>query len=694
MVRDMFPSAHIDTRHRRSAGQPQPLFSLRGTVIDEDSAAIPGAIVRVKDQLTGDIVALTVADESGNWFADALGMGAYEVDARFGAWNATSTAIVQPAAAGTVLLKLQTEGIPANITSSTADGSWRPQWDTRFANYVRPAGPRLVWNAWADAETGEQYEAVPFLSPRQDFVVTLDLASTGYALSGERTPSVEVSNEFQKNVAQWAQTATDTITLKVKFLADQNIFNVHQDDSLDELKIDISKARAVPPNPPTMEELRDVGSGLGPYTLGRVRAHITTGNNPGWGYLTATMWAKGRPIEQVTVKLCVSNSLAESKTDCPSGTSSRMTTGFIGIDTLKAVSEDVRGVDVGIMLIAQSPENVFGVMSTVEPEAFVSWELVGGQERIVAFLEASMRFILDHATTDKALERYGDDLFRVLVPPIPAGRPEAPDNEKARRLFEQLFVESDQRKSVSFRSQKDLLPIFFPIGLTRVKQKFIGDVANVQMPLPVEIYGRHEGCLDKWALVTPPPTGIDTALRIIRTRGSRMVTKWKDMVALHHTDLEKFGEWLSGKDEPNGAALFLVGHHNHEDAFFFDPNKPLSAASIGKSFTTPSVAFLNGCGVTGTPGMGWITQLNYQGVSTIVATVGDVEAEMAADFMNCVDEVLADNAGMSVATLYGKSLDCLDAPISKWGPRRHKFLLLGDGDVQVCRPTKPLPQTQ
>jgi hypothetical protein len=546
----------------------------------------------------------------------------------------------------------------------------------------------LVWNLWVATAPGPKFSPIKTLKPNANYLVVLDLSGLSYATQDSNVLAAYATERFQAEFDSWLgiQDLPD-LALDVTLVSIDGGLSIVGRNT-ETMVLDLERARAFSPKrgtrqpTPTMKEV----ARLHPeFQFGRVVFNLETGAKQGRRALAMSVWSQtGVPLEEIGFEVCIADSDQHYAERCGDAHGA-LTTNFVGIDSVRAAAENPSYPDLSLHVMAPFPDrSVAVVLKNNQSGDIFNWSLGLLPGQLEAQLLNAVRGAIDSAKDDAAMAAAGSALVNLLFTSESGEK-----GARAAKAFRMALTGAADSKPTLFVRGIGALPLVFPIQLMAFDDRFVAGMARVEMPLPIQLYGSNQPCIDAWTMVSPPPGVSDAALTRVREQASGYLEEW-EATTHHYSDLADFGTWI--KDGEDGEqALFFIGHHE-ADAFRFESEgRRLISSGIGRSFSAPSLAILNGCGTAASPGNDLVRRLNRMGMSGLVATAANIEAEMAGDFVECLDTTLiAGDQGSTLRDLYDGMLDCLsqkvDSKSRPWGARRFKYLLVGNGAIRVCRP--------
>lgn len=671
-------------------GVPQDVFpiTLRGLLSDdfrEPLRRVPfTVVVRDNGRRTG------TTDSQGEFSVTDITVrpGTYDVTIEVKGFEPTRVDVTVPAGARGATLRADAQ-LRRQSFSIVDDPSRPPP--------ARTDVPNLIWNAWAerqpDGVTTPSYRPVEVVGRRDTILVTLHLSGIEYGTSaGVVTQSAGA--EFRDKVKEWLGTDAQNIDLRAVLLADPAYFeNPYLRES--PLTVGLAKVRAFVPNPAVGKDVfatlrLDPEAG---FVFGHMSVGLKTRGRTGWAPMSIALWSSGRPIEEVPFAVCISSDLTKAASvACPEIRPARSTLG--GFDSLRSAIGQGSQPDVALH-VTSLPGNgeVFGVMAMRGVQSKIAWPIEGGIDELRKALAGPMFERFATADSDLRWLEAGKELRNLLFPD------DAP--EKPAEQFDTAVeaAVAAGRPSVYVRVlQTPAFPFVFPIGAIQTGEGLLGLKARMELPLPHQVYAAPGACVTQWALVAPPLGYDDDALKVAREVGDLAISTWAN-VSFPFDKMTDFGVWLQKKTpeltRPTG--VFVLSHHD-KDLLHFVKKDQIGFKSVSRAFPEPSIVVLNACGGARTSAQGFVNEFNKHGATSIVATITEVEADMAGEFTTCWGKEIADlpAGGSAVGDVFARVQKCLHdlqdgTGASRFGAKVLKYVLLGDGSTRLC-PAPKQPQ--
>ncbi|HYC44419.1 MAG TPA: hypothetical protein VED01_02945 [Burkholderiales bacterium] len=577
-----------------------------------------------------------------------------------------------------------------------------------------PGPPPLLWNAWAEP-LGQPYSPAKQLKPDTVYRVRVHMSAMAYGDAPAGVAASKVSDTARRQFDEWLTTLSDQneVELDALLIVDSAIFDTPAVVQK-KLRVNLTRLRAAdrfavldPQGPRPLEKLKN--NPQQPFVFGETDFQLRT-----WKKLptTATLapiaisvWSSAAgvpqmPIDEVAFALCISGAKCEGAYPAQYG--------YGGFDALRA-SQAENSPEAAIHLVELPTGAVFGVFRQKAEGKYYTWPLKRRLEDLRKGIENDL-----HAFRDGDYRRQvaaGSGLLRRLIP-------ESSDNEDASAAYTAFvsFVarhaknakpyDRDELPSIFFRiaSATRQEPAVWPLAAMAVRTSpdegwFLGRYFRIESPLTNQNYAGETGCLQDWQVVGPATTGT-TALarsklrlglddgfnrnRTLQIGGARVPIVDK---------MDLFERYLYGTSDvepapvsPAPVFLSVLSHHARDSVYFEQTEPPVHSSIIRRRFVAPSAVILNGCGTGLAGASGFIDALNRNGVHAAIATVADVEATMAGDFLACFVEQVRNgpDEGQPIGLLHTKTLRCMEA--KNYGPKVLVYGLLGNSGLRICKP--------
>ena len=565
--------------------------------------------------------------------------------------------------------------------------------------------PEMLWNAWADLPDDSKdqaqlsFEPQAFLLPNSRYLLALDLSGISYGTNEQGVFARVVDEPFKKEVARWLETSKNFVNLEVIVIPDRNYFLKSEKTSqilkfrLDKLrKLRTGEGITVEGNPFVVMKK----GGDPDFVFGRVIFPIQTAGLKGIGSIGLSLWVDGRPVEEMTVQLCIAT---DSTASVVCKDKRQLGFGLKGIDTIRLATESdgSEGQPAAALhfFAKDSDDFVIGLFrrNDVPDAAIVTWRLQKKANDLYAYLGDTQLHIFDTAYKDQ-FRYHGDELYKLLFPPSDLDE----DKTKARETFDE-FVEThirDARPASIFVRMVDPSldpPLLIPLGLMVVKGEFLGLHFRIDTPLKTQTYQPSSACQSHWVIVLPD--GGDGALAKVGEGVGPLVRNLFQAADQSFKNMIKFGDWIKMNGQDPATAVVITSHHD-KDQLSFGSGDSITSTSVVRRFSRPSLAILNGCGTAKPGAVDFIRKFNINGIDTVIATSTQVEGKMAGQFLECFMAQLEDpknlnNKTFTVSEAYFQALQCLSKQKSSerddaYGERVLVYSLFGNGNVRVCPP--------
>jgi hypothetical protein len=582
----------------------------------------------------------------------------------------------------------------------------------------RPVGPLLhfadpVWNVWAERSAPPSFKPSS-LQPGLDYSLVVNLAALHFReAEGEGVYSQDSSASF----AEWVTRNRDADSADVDLLVipDPRFLQV-QGDRTKTLHVDLKKIREAQKSGFTLNGspfayLRS-HNGEAPFSFGIQSFRLKTVSNAllGNAPVAISIWADGRPIDEVAVNLCIA---AKPQDSCPTSSAAERY-------SLRGVDLSGKGTlpDAALHLIERGSDvvGVFRCNSCAESKYF-SWT-IGQQadgwlaDRVSEVVQRLTPPIPDEEVQDR-FSQAGDNLYNYIFP-----NTQDAQEQEAEKVFASFFAsahavgagEDPSSLFVRLLSGRPNL-VLFPIALMRVplpdgSKEFLGFNVNVEAPLELQDYSTPAECISNWVLFVPPAGSDETLGDLVDARG--YVSQWIDTMTtscskcVFYSKPKDFSDWLLGNTQPNTAAsssqaLIILSQYKGNALFFnglVDNPPSVPSGSIRRNFATPSFAILDACGTAAPGGSEFIRSLNQHKVYSLISTSAAIPGAMGGRFLSTYMDLLSKHPDYTVSRLRYEAVKALSKPPSgnkPYGAQALLFTLVGNGGLRLCKPPGKTP---
>jgi len=562
-----------------------------------------------------------------------------------------------------------------------------------------------AWNVWAERSSTLSFRPGN-LQRGQDYTLVVNLAALQYRqFEGEGVYSQDSITSF----GEWLKRNADIDSADVTIVAipDQRYLQMLA-DHVKPFHIDLKKLRDVQERGFSLTQgsplasLRH-GNGEARFSFGiqsfplRVLPNAPLGNAP----LALSIWADGKPIDEVLVNLCVA---AKPEDVCPTSSAS---SGYSlrGVD----LSGNQKFPDAALHLIERGSD-VVGVFrcNSCTGGGYLSWTIGQQAEGWLANRVSEIVQQLTPPAPQNYFARSGDFLYNLIFP-----NSRDPDEMSAEKAFGNFFSaarakgSAEQPSSLFVRllSNKPNL-VLFPIGLMRVplpdgNKDFLGLSVNIEAPLELQEYSISSDCISNWVLFVPPesddlPNDLQQARYSARDWIDHMTTACPNCT---YTDPTKFSDWLledsSSVTLSAGQAVVVLSQYKNNGLFFVNSDNPPSvpSVSIRRRFAAPSFAILDACGTAAPGGSEFIRALNSHGVYSLISTSTAIPGRMGGEFLKIFMELLTKHPEYTISRARYDAVRELanmqtndKPPKPYYGPQALVFTLVGNGSLKLCPP--------
>jgi hypothetical protein len=578
----------------------------------------------------------------------------------------------------------------------------------------------LKWNAWIDriAEPFEpQRFLVPSLGARKDprYELTLHLGPLPYmALYGYEDAA---SPELQRDLAVLAGKRQQT-ALTLIIATDETVLEpVH---SIVDMKIDLERVAEWRRNPiawagDPMVYLAKGGKRT--FVFGEATIPLLV-KRAGPTTVGVAIWDEnGTPVDELKIRVCVEHSESSSKRMCGARPPRHMKPSTPDFAQMR----NDGGPEAALNVIGLGNSGVVGIFRRNDSHhaPFYVWRTQTMTEReFIAELQQIMNQFGDKRRDQKALAGIGKRLYDTLF--VTGER----DNDaalRAKEAFEEYagpylmtepsgmtapllyarllhdyeFETANRKRWVR---QTPLLPLAPANAGTENDPRFLGFHFRIETPLARRITVASQPCISQWQFVVPPLEPGE--FQYARGKLDESVPRWFERASVVE-DMSRFSDWMSeDKMDPDAAALMVLSHYGADGHKLAFGGKSLAAGAIKRSFLSPSIAVLNGCGSAPPESARFVDALNSAGVDAVIAARHEVANDMAADYFACLCQHVPESHAQDVPPLSAVHFDAiqclrqrLPAPLEDpYGAAALAYGLFGNGEMKLCQPAKP-PQT-
>jgi hypothetical protein len=556
-------------------------------------------------------------------------------------------------------------------------------------------GPQSYWNTWVTLATQIDSDPVAKLVPDVTYRLHLDLARLRYehAQVHAADPSPSVREALK---------GTNPFEFEIVIFPDPDVF-VKPKGTLWVRSMPVDPARPSTTEAPSSMKTPPRGQNASrDHELGYVSFELKTRRNvqkPMWGSVAISIWSNGRPVEELVTRHCVSPLVLEECATVDGDDDAE--TSSSGTNAIEAATRQRDVPDAGIHLVAVGDDSMWGIFRRRDQKLkdAVKWELDSAKT-----IRTNVATVLSSFVPGRDVGGLGRDLLSTLFPASSAAR-------KARQALEALVRKPpDQGNHVLV--VRSLPALAFPMALGTIDNKAIGNAFFVEQPLE-GVDGApaapENPCPMDWIGLRPAPenvvrTILDGTLHKARNRldgySDPMLVNLRAQAQHNFFDINAFASWMRAADDegpPKRVGLVLLSHHGEADHLSFGPLDRIPAASFVRPFARSSFAILNACGTGSPTAMGFVSALERENVSSIVATATEMQASMAVDFLHC----FAQEQGKLVSAapireVFKLAQECLRsleerAGNGPYGDSVFAYMLLGDPNVPVC-PLESLPE--
>jgi hypothetical protein len=530
------------------------------------------------------------------------------------------------------------------------------------------------------------------VKPNSPYVLNIHLALHRYQTEQGAITYREVDATLRQDLMKWVETTTaaqETITAVL--LIDPARFNgtalSEQTFVVDLAKLRLARQQGIPKLQGPLAQLVPLSA------LGKVQFDIATNAREGLATVSVSFWVRGRPVDELTIPLCVTSGPLPPECSDPHTISA----GLGGVDSLRVATQTISEPDLS-MVVLDRPEGAVGVMKGAKAgDPYLKWTMQRSAGELSQFLATTLSKPIGRATSEADLKRIGSDVANTLFPNV------SPEASQARARLEELaeraYKATPGRYSVFMRIVRGgPEPLIFPLGLMYLKGNFIGRYLRVESPLNVQTYADPKKCVARWVTLAPGASVVGATPPADKALDEAMVRAKAGLERLSHTPgyrgiptLREFGDWLRDETPETSLSLLTLSHHGDNLLSFVadgDQNAVTSAA-VAKKFSEPSVAILAGCSTAGAGASRFVAEFSLRGVSAVIVSTASVPAKLAGDLLACLADDVMTSGGEPLWDLYFHAQECAaekrpSAQSEAWGAETLRFALIGDGGVRLC----------
>lgn len=583
----------------------------------------------------------------------------------------------------------------------------------------------LSWNAWLQAQSSTRLRTsysnpVLLLEPATTYQVVLHLAPFSYGSEAGGIASAAIADSARKRLDEMLSEIppdVNELELDALILYDGSYYE-KPDSEIKPLKINVARLRAA-----TAGKRVDSSSVFDmlaknpeqSFVLGKVSFTIRTKpaadfpRDPLAGSIAISLWDKDRriPWDEVSFAVCAAPGTCVGVR--------RASFGFDGFDALRlSLGKQPPAPEGAIHLIELENHVLHGVFRHSGDPSYYTWPLAKPLREFQETVQSQLKNL--QSIGENGRRNAGEALLGQLFPEI--GNSRALEARKQFVKFVRPYLNAqpyaDEMPVLFFRiaGRQYVEPSLWPLPFISVNPDarsdgvFLGRYFRIESPLTNQNYGASN-CVSDWILVGPATEGVtlnarkkleariiygaDTNPRAIRIAGAelRMLDNMADFRTFIHgekDDDDELNANIQSLVNKSPALMHILSHHDSNRVYFTDGDGGVYSGQVRRTFAQPSAVILNGCG-TGQPGASdFIDRLNRAGIQAAIATVSEVEAEMAGDFLECFAKQIeeAPEEGLPIGIAYVKTLHCLD--LAGYGSKALNYSLLGNSGLKVCKP--------
>ncbi len=530
------------------------------------------------------------------------------------------------------------------------------------------------------------------VKPNSPYVLNVHLALHRYQTEQGAITYREVHETLRQDLMKWVDETTATQQpITAVLLIDPARFKgpalSEQTFVVDLAKLRQARLHGIPRLQGPLAQLAALSA------LGQVRFDIETNAREGLATVSVSFWVRGRPLDELTIPLCVTSGAVPPECSDPHTISA----GLGGVDSLRVATQTVYEPDLS-MVVLDRPEGAVGVMRGAEAgHSFLKWPIQRSATELSKFLATTLSKPIARATSEDDLRRIGTDVTNTLFPNV---SPEALQaRQRLEEVAERAYKDIPGRYSVFVRIVRNgPEPLIFPLGLVYLKGNFIGRYLRVESPLNVQTYADPRKCVARWVTLAPgaavagAPPPADKALdeAVVRAKaGLEMLSRTRGYRGIQ--TLPEFGDWLRDETPETSLSLLTLSHHGDNLLSFVadDERNAVTSGAVAKHFSEPSVAILAGCSTAGAGASRFVAELSLRGVNAVIVSTSSVPAMLAGDLVTCLAGDATTHGPEPLWDLYFHAQECAaekrPSPTSAaWGAETLRFALIGDGGVRLC----------
>jgi hypothetical protein len=579
-----------------------------------------------------------------------------------------------------------------------------------------------VWNVWAERSASPpSFKPLPKLLVNSSYSVIVDLSALVYgSLAGlySQTASKDLSQALDQNPDASA-------TIDVLSIPDEAFF------------VPLSPSQRVQPMVIDLAQMRKIrGDGFtltgtpfsfleshptAPFLFGRVAVRINTRSKIGNGNIALSIWSDQRPVDELSIPLCI---VQKETDDCPN--TPTVTSSFRGVSALNHGSFPSGALH----LVELTPDMLVGVFRcnacTQEVQRqYYTWRLGSSSAQLTHILANQVIPTFEgalekpQADQQKEFQKGGQALYNAIFSSDTGNNVPTPAENAFREFLASALTASQKDPKTSWTMFLRLLPtetdtVFsVPFDLMWAKlpdgtADFLGRYLKISTPLEIQDYTAAATCVSQWALLIPPASPdsrvVDSTMGLGLIEINDSVKAFKKIPAqvtvFDQSDaISAFDSWLGNSiEDPKAYGIMTLSHHTQDRLCFDDelcPNSSVLAGDIRRFVARPSVAILAGCGTARPGATEFIRKLNGHGVSAVIATSATVLAPMAGKFLEIFVRLLKEHSTDSSYTIDQAKFEAANelsrTPIAEGNPTTYGapafiFTFMGNGNLRLCTP--------
>jgi hypothetical protein len=595
-----------------------------------------------------------------------------------------------------------------------------------YSSIAPPSEP--FWNVWFESGDGNlTFQPITSASPGASLRLALDLSSLNLSSIISGGNGIAAHAAGANFLSRLESIKHETATLKILVVPSSNFFApVSGEDRVYSYEISLKKLRKAmasegfEDSAVALSELRRSGGDVEwnvaykSSLLQLLPENVLRKSQPAIATVALVFWIQDPtsglvPLGSISAGICV----AQDHGSCEStGTIVTTLNGLQQISAALQLSDsDASMSDAALHFVELDSSSMIGIFhcgacSDWKPDEFEAWPLTVSSQELVRQLHDTILDGLETADSyndDTAYARAGQALYDLLFGANDTARERfgefvqlARERAKTRRPLK-LFVRvlSTLPENV-FAVPAALMHIPLPDG-----PEYLGNVVQLQSPLPKEDYSGGSLCNGPWTALIPGDGESDIEMKNVLGELDTWPADLHQSVNVNlFTNVDKFATWAADQKSQNGPiSLLIVSHHEPGRLFFNSQTRipAVFASSILRRFAPTSVAIVDACGAAKPGAFDVLKQLNLDNISTIVAATTSVDAYMGGAYLKLLMDHLEDKKGQESYTIGDANFDVVQdlrqlprkEPGSEgktFGAAALIFQVLGNPNAHICAP--------